>query len=171
MMSGNKRNSIKNKAFPIRSDREMAAWLGHIETAKAVIEGDTRELWDSAAIQELFKAKSRTTAVTIMRRLGAELVGTSLMIHRRDLLAGLQRVQRTPAWQSITYYARTARPRVIIPRIALTAPLPPGVQLSPKCITIRGETFEEIFTNMMLLAQQLTIDEEAIRQQLEVSGE
>jgi len=141
---------------------------------------------DRQAAERLFDLRA-TAAKTLLRRMGAELCGHSLVISRAALMARLREALEHPDWQWEAERRRALRDRVEAPRpgpprrslvpvagelrrnldqICLTE-LPATIELLPGKVIIHCQNMEHLLQQLVQLAKTLDNDYETLQRRVE----
>jgi hypothetical protein len=161
------------------------SWIHRIPEMLKALERVVADRLDRQAIEKLFDLR-KTAAFHLLRRLGAERCGHSLVISRACLLARLRELQEHPDWR----WERERRTRIRAcidelnpsPRRSLVpigaalqqqlehiaiAGLPDTIQFAPGSLTIRCRDMEHLVEQLVLAAKALDTDYEAMQLRVE----
>ncbi len=140
---------------------------------------------DRQMVESLFDLR-KTAAFHLLRRLGAQRCGHSLVIGRACLMARLRELQEHPDWRwerehriqigtRIDDLNPSRRRSLVsidgalqqqIDHIAI-AGLPDTIQFTPGCLTIRCRDMEHLMKQLVLVAKALDTDYEALQLRIE----
>jgi hypothetical protein len=162
------------------------SWIHRIpEMIEALALAD-REPIDRQAVERLFDLR-KTAAFHLLRRMGAEPIGHSLAISRTFLMARLREAQEHPQWrwegesrarirERIDSLRATGRKSLVPMDAALRqametaeiAGLPATIRPSPGLLAIHCSDMEDLLRQLVLLAQAVDRNHEALRMQIEM---
>jgi hypothetical protein len=157
------------------------SWIHRIPEMIEALGLLTVERIDRPTVESLFDLR-KTAAFHLLRRLGAERCGNSLVIGRAHLMARLREMQEHPDWcwerqRRAAVRARVenlhptrrrsviqvdARLRSQIDQLAAGG-LPDTIQFGPGCLIIRCCSMEHLVEQLVLVAKALDTDYETIR--------
>ena len=161
------------------------SWIRRIPAMLEALELTDADRIDRQAIERLFDLR-KTAAFHLLRRLGAEPCGHSLVISRARLMERLRELQEHPDWRwererrgKIHARIEELRPhsrRSLVPvrttlkhqieESAITG-LPDTIQLAPGSLLIRCRNMEHLVEQLVLIAKALDNDYEDMQVQVE----
>jgi hypothetical protein len=161
------------------------SWIHRIPEMIEALELNGADRIDRQTVEDLFNLR-KTAAFHLLRRLGAERCGHSLVIARTRLMARLRELQEHPEWRwererrgSIRARIDDLRPasrRSLVPtgttlqkqidQIAITG-LPDTIQFAPGSLSICCRNMEHLVEQLVLVAKALDTDYQVLQQQIE----
>jgi hypothetical protein len=161
------------------------SWIHRIPEMIEALELTGADRIDRQMIEDLFDLR-KTAAFHLLRRLGAERCGHSLVIARTRLMAHLRELQEHPEWRwererrgAIRAQIDDLRPasrRSPVPtgstlqkqidQIAIIG-LPDTIQFAPGNLSICCRNMEHLVEQLGLVAKALDTDYQALQQQIE----
>jgi hypothetical protein len=163
------------------------SWIQRIPEMMEALELLKTERLDRQTIESLFDLR-KTAAFHLLRRLGAERCGHSLVIGRACLLARLRELQEHPDWRWERERRTRIRTRIndlnpsprrrrsLVPigvvlqqqidRIVI-AGLPDTIELAPGSLTIHCRDMEHLVQQLVLVAKALDTNYEAMQLRVE----
>ena len=162
------------------------SWIHRIPEMIEILALADVERVDRQLAERLFDLR-RTAAKALLRRLGAELCGHSLVISRGLLMARLREALENPEWtwevqrrramQDRIEAARPERPRRFVVALAgefqksldrIRVPdLPATIELQPGKVAIQCRNMEHLLEQLVQLAKVLDNDYETLQHQIE----
>src|SRR5215467_5621659 len=164
------------------------SWIHRIPEMVEILSLGDVERVDRQLAERLFDLR-RTAAKALLRRMGAELCGHSLVISRSLLMARLREALENPEWtwevqrqramQDRIEAARPERPRRSVVAVAgefqksldsiCVLDLPATIELQPGKVSIQCRNMEHLLEQLVQLAKVLDNDYETMRHHIEQS--
>jgi hypothetical protein len=165
----------------------MSSWIHRIPEMIEALALAAHERIDRYTVEQLFDLR-KTATFHLLRRMGAEPVGHSLVISRTLLMARLREAQEHPQWRwererriGIRERIDLLRPRPdrksLVPvdaalrqamETAEFAGLPATIRLSPGLLSIRCADMPDLLRQLVLLAQAADRNYEDLRTRIEL---
>jgi hypothetical protein len=162
------------------------SWIHRIPEMIEILALADVERVDRQMAEHLFDLR-RTAAKALLRRLGAELYGHSLVISRGLLMARLRETQENPDWNWEAQRRRAMQNRIETTRIesprrsvvalagefqksldGISVPgLPATIELQPGKVSIQCRNMEDLLEQLVLLVKVLDNDYDTMRHHIE----
>ena len=149
------------------------SWIHRIPEMIEVHAMAEAEHIDRRVAERLFDLRG-TAAKALLRRMGADLCGHSLVISRGLLMARLREAHENPDWRWEVQRRRTVHQRIeslrakrqrpslvpvqAEPQMAVVPGLPPTIQLGPGSVVIRCRDMADLLQQLVQLAKAIDTD-------------
>jgi hypothetical protein len=162
------------------------SWIQRIPELLEILGLLDTERLDRQLIEHLFDLR-KTAAADLLRRMGAERVGNSMMISRGRLMARLREASEHPDWKwEVDRRLRAARQigqlrrdrqgraKVLVSQLERQlldqqsiAGLPPSVNLGPGALSIACRSMDDLMQQLLMVIKAIDNDYDAVQKIVE----